>query len=34
MKGLIEHKNVGGVLGDDRRLMVGRRNRTDMNEPI
>jgi hypothetical protein len=27
MKGLIEYKNVGGLLGDDRRLMVGGRNR-------
>jgi hypothetical protein len=34
LKGLIEHKNIGGVLGDDCRLMVGGRNRTDMNEPI
>jgi hypothetical protein len=27
IKGLIEYKNVGGLLGDDRRLMVAGRNR-------
>jgi Nuclease-related domain len=34
MQGLIEHRNVGGVLSDDRRLLVGGQDRTSMTDKI